>query len=122
MSILRVLVAAILLIAPTTLSAQVREPTPFPASSHPVLFLAQTHSADAAPLLLVHTEKGVPGVVRYAAVGALIGAVAGYGAYLVQENATPHTDHEMDPLVRFGSVSLGALAGAIIGTIVHDRR
>lgn len=117
-----VVLAGLLFVAPTTGAAQHREAAPIPVYMQPSLFAAERPTPAPGPSLRMPREDRVPGAVRYAAAGALAGAALGFGAYLIQENTVAHTNHEMDPLVRFGSVSIGALVGAVVGTVVHDRR
>lgn len=116
------MLAGLLLVAPATGAAQQREAAPIPVHTQPSLFAAERLPPAPGPSLRMPRGERAPGVVRYAAAGALVGGALGFGAYLIQENTVAHTSHEMDPLVRFGSVSIGALVGAVVGTIVHDRR
>jgi len=118
----RRLFAALLLITPTPLVAQWREPTSIAVYARPTVSRPESSAIVGNPQVTVAETERVPSVVRYGAAGALIGAVLGYGAYLVQENTVSHTDHEMDPLVRAGSVSIGTLLGAVVGTLVHVYR
>jgi hypothetical protein len=118
----RFLLPALVLITPTPVIAQWREPTVIPVYARSSLSSWETSAIVAKPRLALAETERIPSVVKYAAAGALIGAAVGYGAYLIQENTISHTDHEMDPLVRAGSVSIGTLVGAVVGTLVHDYR
>ena len=113
------MLAGLLLAAPATGAAQHREAAPIPVYTQP-LFAVERPTP--GPSLLVPREERAPGVLTYTAAGALVGAALGYGAYLVQENVVAHSNHEMDPLARFMSVTIGTLVGAVAGTFVYERR
>lgn len=112
----RALFAALLLLSPVGAAAQRRE-TPFPRLPAPVL-AAESSSGPIRPSI----KAGAAGPVRHALAGALIGAAAGFGTYLVLEETTRHTDHSYDPLVRFTAVTTGAAAGAVAGLVVYAAR
>lgn len=116
------LLAVLLSFAPATLMGQRREPVPLPPAAPISVF---PKNRDAAPPETPRPEfeqKRVTGVMQHVAIGALAGGTLGFGAYLVQEDTTLHTDHEMDPLVRFGMVAVGTVAGTLSGVIVHGLR
>lgn len=122
MIILRGLLACLLVLGPGTAMAQVPGPSPAPVRARADPFRAEPRATVREPVrLTIERERGA-GAARHLAVGALAGAALGYGAYLIQENTVPHTSHEMDPLARFGFVSIGTLAGAVAGAFVYYRR
>lgn len=108
--------AALLLLAPAGAAAQWREP-PLPRLTPPAL---AAESSPEPPHTL--RRERAAGPVRHAFVGALAGAAAGFGAYLVHEETTRHTDHSYDPLVRFSAVTAGAALGAVAGVVVYAAR
>lgn len=111
-----ILLAALLLIVPSGAAAQRREP-PLPRFAPPTL--APETSPDPPRAL---TGMRAAGPVRHAFVGALAGAAAGFGAYLILEETTPHTDHSDDALVRFAAVTTGAAVGVVAGVVLYAVR
>ena len=116
------LLAALLLLAPGTAMAQRPEPLPVPVHAHADPFRVERRDTVAGPMPLTIDQERNAGPVQHMAVGALIGAALGFGAYLIQENTVPHTSHEMDPLVRVSFMSIGTLAGFVAGAFEYYRR
>lgn len=118
------LLALLLLLVPGTVMAQLAEPSAIPVHVHTRADPFRVEWRDSVPEPVrprIEQARGA-GPVQHLAVGALAGAALGYGAYLIQENTTPHTSHEMDPLARFAFVSTGTLAGAVAGAFVYYLR
>ncbi|CAA9358607.1 MAG: hypothetical protein AVDCRST_MAG68-4216 [uncultured Gemmatimonadetes bacterium] len=107
--------AALLLLAPAAAAAQWREP--------PLPRFAPALAAESSPgPARVPSGARAAGPVRHALLGALAGAVTGFGAYLIAEETTPHTDHSYDSLARFSTVAVGAAVGTVAGLVVYAVR
>lgn len=120
--IIRSALLAALLLAPGTATAQLSGPSPVPIHAHADPFRVERRDTVPEPVRPGIEQARGAGVVQHVAVGAVVGAALGFGAYLIQENTTPHTSHEMDPLVRFSFMSIGTLAGVVAGAFEYYRR